>query len=177
LSDDQTSPVILGIGRLHPQKDFITLLKAFSILREKQELRLVILGEGAERERLVELAKSLGVGADVSFPGFVANPFSFLNKASVFVLSSQYEGMPNVLLQAMACGTPIVSTDCKSGPREVLGDNKFGTLVPVAEPALMAEAIREVLGGPRREDAAEFAGRVYGVEKSAKDYLGVVGLA
>jgi len=133
--------VILAVGRLTKQKDYPTLLRAFSIVSRKVSCKLVILGEGEERKELEELVKDLGLEGTVDMPGFVENPFAYMARASVFVLSSLWEGLPNVLIQAMVCGTPVVATDCPSGPREILEDGRYGNLVPPGDPKQLAEAI------------------------------------
>jgi glycosyltransferase involved in cell wall biosynthesis len=142
-------PVVLGVGRLEPQKDFPNLLRAFALLRKKQKARLVILGEGNLRGQLEALAKELGIEEDVQLPGFNSNPYAFMKRANVFVLSSVLEGLPTVLIEAMALGTPVVSTDCKSGPKEILGNSGYGTLVPTKNPEALAVAIEKTLNAPR----------------------------
>lgn len=139
-------PVILGSGKFKPQKDFPTLLRAFAQVRAERPARLIVLGEGEGEHELRELTRSLGVAADVDFPGHVANPFAYYRRASVFVLSSIWEGLPNALIEAMACGCPVVSTNCPSGPCEILDGGRFGTLVPVGEADTMARAILATLG-------------------------------
>ncbi len=141
----QKAPTIISVGRLTLQKDFVTLLKAFTIVKKEMCAKLVILGEGEERENLEKLAKDLEVLDDVYMPGFVSNPYKYMGKANVFVLSSIYEGFANVLVEALACGIPVVSTDCESGPREILDNGKYGKLVPVGDAEKMAEAIIETL--------------------------------
>ena len=111
------APVILGAGRLEEQKDFATLVRAFASLRADRDARLVIIGEGSGRAKLEQLARDLGVAEDVAFPGYKINPFAYMRAASLFVSASRYEGMPGVIIQAMACGTAVVSTDCQTGPR------------------------------------------------------------
>ena len=138
---DPGAPVILSAGRLEPQKDHATLIRAFALVAQHRDVRLVVLGEGVERRNLVRLTHDLGVAHRVDFPGFHVNPFAFMAKSRLFVLSSTHEGMANVLIQAMACGTPVVSTDCPSGPREVLEDGKWGPLVPVGHPESLANAM------------------------------------
>lgn len=138
-------PVILGVGRLEIQKDFPTLIKAFSILRKQQSCRLVILGEGEERNNIKHLIMELGLENDVALLGFQENPFKYMAKASVFVLSSAWEGFGNVIVEALAVGTPVVSTNCPSGPAEILDNNKYGLLVPVGDSKAMSEAIACVL--------------------------------
>jgi glycosyltransferase involved in cell wall biosynthesis len=138
-------PVILGAGRLAEQKDFRTLIKAFDILRKKIPSRLIILGDGEERPSLEELIRSSGLQDLVDLPGFDTNPFAFMKKASVFVLSSKWEGLPGVLIQALACGCPVVSTDCLSGPSEILKGGEYGHLVPVGDVDAMAKAMEAIL--------------------------------
>jgi glycosyltransferase involved in cell wall biosynthesis len=167
-------PVILGIGRLTTQKDFGTLIRAFAEVRGQREARLMILGEGSERPALERLARELGVRDDVVLPGFVDNPFAFLKRAALFVLSSTYEGLPGVLIQALACGTPVVSTDCDSGPREILDGGRLGILVPVGDLDALANGIREALDHPRTRTPADVLGRF--TDAAAVDaYLRVLG--
>ena len=146
--DDTDTPVILSAGRLTTVKDHATLLRAFTEVLGSRPARLVIVGEGPERENLQEMAERLGVSQQVDFPGFKLNPFAYMSKSSVFVLSSRYEGFGNVLVEAMACGTPVVSTDCRSGPREILQDGKWGSLVSVGDWRSMARAILATLDNP-----------------------------
>jgi glycosyltransferase involved in cell wall biosynthesis len=143
-------PVVLGVGRLSRQKDFPTLIRAFARVHCARACRLVILGEGEERPALERLSADLGVSDAVSLPGFVANPFAFMAKAAVFVSSSSWEGLPGALIQALACGTPTIATDCPGGSREVLRDGRFGYLMPVGEVPALAAAITAALerGGP-----------------------------
>jgi len=153
-------PVILGVGRLHPQKDFPTLIKAFALVRKKTEARLMILGEGSERAKLEQLVKQLGLQNDICMPGFVDNPYKYMKHSSVFVLSSRWEGLPTVLIEALALGLPVVSTDCPSGPAEILEGGKWGRLVPVGTPEALANAILEALNDERgkgAERAKEFS--------------------
>ncbi len=138
-------PVVLGVGSLQPRKGFATLLEAFAQARARRPLRLVVLGEGAQRGELQAWAESRGVAADVDLPGFVDNPFAFMARAGVFVLASEREGLPGVLIQAMACGCPVVATDCPSGPSEILEGGRHGALVPVGDAGAMAAAIDRTL--------------------------------
>ncbi len=142
-------PVVLGVGRLAPQKDFPTLLRAFAQVRARREARLVILGEGPERRALEELTRQLGVAADVKLPGYDHNPFRYMSRASVFALSSLYEGLPGALIQAMACGCRVISTDGPGGAREVLEDGTIGPLVPPRDPAALARGISALLDDAR----------------------------
>jgi glycosyltransferase involved in cell wall biosynthesis len=169
-------PVVLGMGRLHEQKDFPTLLRAFARVRAKQAARLMILGEAdakhpAFRAELMTLATQLGIVDDVAFPGFVANPFAYLARAAVFVLSSTWEGLPSVLIEALACGCPVVSTDCPSGPAEILENGKYGPLVPVGDEVTLAEAILSVLNTPPNRDWLRARGALFAVDHVADRYL------
>jgi glycosyltransferase involved in cell wall biosynthesis len=140
-------PVVLAVGRLHPQKDYPTLLEAFAQVRQTRPARLLILGEGEERSKLEALIRQLGLEQDVSLPGFVQNPYAYMARASAFVLSSRWEGLPSVLIEALYCGAPLVATDCPSGPREILADGQYGKLVPVGDVKALAGAIEVALAG------------------------------
>lgn len=140
-------PALLAVGRLQMQKDYPTLIRAFAQVRRRRRARLLILGEGKERPRLEGLIKELGLEQDVSLPGFVMNPYAYMARASLFVLSSRWEGLPTVLIEALCCGTPVVSMDCPSGPREILRGGKYGPLVPVGDANALARAIETVLDG------------------------------
>ena len=146
---DQPS-VLLGVGRLTAQKNFALLIRAFAQARQKRPLRLLILGEGEERSQLEALVSSLGLQEDVSLPGFVANPYAYMAHAALFVLSSSWEGLPTVLIEAIYCGTKnnggnVISTDCPSGPNEILAGGKYGRLVPVDDIEALASAINFAL--------------------------------
>ena len=136
-----TKPVILAVGSFRPQKDFPTLIKAFSIVRKQMDVRLIILGEGTLRKELESMIKALNIEDSVSLPGFSDNVYSFMAKANLFVLSSKTEALPTVLIEALACNTPVISTDCEYGPREILENGKFGTLVKPGNCREMANAI------------------------------------
>jgi len=164
-------PVVLGVGRLTRQKDFPTLIRAFAILRRQRAARLVILGEGEERRALTDLIEELRVAQDAALPGFVHNPFSYMRAASVFALSSRWEGFGNVVAEALACGTRVVSTDCRSGPAEILEDGKWGTLVPVGEPDALAVAINDALAGPSRAATPSYVSERFAVPHIATEYL------
>lgn len=167
-------PVVLGVGRLTRQKDFPTLLQAFATVRTRISCRLVILGEGRDRNKLEALASSLGIEDDVDLPGFVANPYPYMVNARVFVLSSSWEGSPNVLTEALALGMPVVATDCPSGPREILQNGRHGRLVPPGRPEAMAKAILKVMERPpHRQAPPEIIDR-YGVKASTLRYLDVM---
>lgn len=171
-------PVVLGVGRLERRKGFATLVRAFALVRRQRPVRLVILGggktpkgEAADRARLEALIRELGVEDDVSLPGFKLNPFAYMARAAVFVLASEYEGLPGVLIQAMACGCPVVSTDCPTGPSEILDGGRFGPLVPVGDHAGMAEALIRVLGNPTPAGMLQRRAREFSVEAAVSNYL------
>jgi glycosyltransferase involved in cell wall biosynthesis len=166
-------PVIMGCGRLVPQKDFATLIEAFALVRAQRPCRLLILGEGPLRPDLVRLADQRGVAADLALPGFDPNPYRFMARADVFVLSSLFEGSPNVIVQALASGAPVVSTDCPSGPNEILAGVPRGRLVPVGDAKQMASETTAILdeadGRPHPVDLPGF-----GYLEAAQRYLDVV---
>ena len=138
-------PVILSVGRLAPQKDQIVMIEAFAKLRASRPCRLLILGQGSERAKLEAKVAELGIGDDVSLPGFAPNPFAYMARSAVFTLSSRWEGLPTVLIEALACGAQVVSTDCPSGPDEILAGGKYGWLVPMGDPDALAAALGEAL--------------------------------
>lgn len=144
---DTTTPTVVAVGRLVPQKDFATLLEAFAVARRSRTARLLILGSGPERAALEQLAERLGIPEDVALPGFHANPYPAMAAAHVFVLSSRWEGSPGVLIEAMSCGTPVIATDCPSGPRQILDGGRYGRLVPPGNASAMAEALVDALDG------------------------------
>jgi glycosyltransferase involved in cell wall biosynthesis len=170
-------PVVIGAGRMQRQKDFPTLIRAFAELHRSRACRLIILGDGGERPKLQRLIRDLGLEGDVDLPGFQANPFPFLVRARLFVLSSLWEGSPNVLTEAMALGTPVVSTDCPSGPRELLENGRFGPLVPPTDVRALAAAMDDTLDHPQSADALRAAVAEYRLEVSALRYLETLGLA
>lgn len=134
-------PVILGVGRLERQKNFPLLIKAFSILRQKTKAKLIIVGDGSERNKLEDLILELNLANDINITGFVLNPYKYMKNSDVFVLSSDWEGFGNVIVEAMACGTEVISTNCPSGPVEILEDGKYGKLVDTDSPKQLAETI------------------------------------
>jgi glycosyltransferase involved in cell wall biosynthesis len=165
-------PVVLAVGRLAPQKDFATLLRAFAVMRNRKPARLLILGEGSERNALTALAVSLGVSDDVRMPGFVDNPYPYMRRAHLFVLSSRHEGLPAVLIEAAALGLPIVSTDCRSGPDEILEGGKWGKLVPVGDADRMAAAMIEALDAPGPSPRSR--GTEFTVQRAVEKYLRLI---
>lgn len=156
-------PVVLAIGRLVEQKAFDVLLEAFARVRRQKFCRLIILGDGPLRGELHDQADQLSISEAVLFPGFVENPFQYLAKSSVFVLSSSWEGLPTVLVEALACGTKIVSTNCRSGPAEILADGKYGILVPVGNPILLGSAILESLESDHNLSSQQRRAQLYSV--------------
>lgn len=168
--------VLLAVGRLSEQKDFISLIKAFSLLRAQRAVRLMILGEGEMRATLETMISEHGLGADdVQMPGFVANPFAYLARCALFVLSSRWEGLPGVLIEAMACGAPVVSTNCPSGPHEILEGGRWGQLVPVADVEALARAAAEVLDTPAEQlPDVRLRAREFDLEQAVDAYLHIL---
>ncbi len=145
---DNKDPVIVSVGRLSAQKDFSTLIRAFSLVIKSLPAKLIILGEGEYRDSLEVLISELNMVEHISLPGFVDNPYKYVANSSVFVLSSLWEGMPNGLIEAVALGTPAVATDCPSGPREIFQDGRYGVLVPMGDEQAMAKGILSALTNP-----------------------------
>jgi glycosyltransferase involved in cell wall biosynthesis len=174
---ENSARVFLAAGRLTPQKDFPTLLQAFRMLREKKAARLMILGEGEERARLEAMIDEMSLTDDVALSGFVENPYARMSRAAAFVLSSRWEGLPTVLIEALACGCPVIATDCPSGPREILNEGEYGALVPVGDPAAMCDAMAQALQA--RHDAGVLKERAarYSVERAVSQYLELLCLA
>jgi glycosyltransferase involved in cell wall biosynthesis len=148
LSDPRV-PVVLGVGRLTVQKNFPALVDAFAIVKRHHAARLVILGEGPERTTIESRIRLHRLEDCVALPGFVDNPFACIARAAVLALSSHWEGLPTVLIESLALGTPVVATDCPSGPREILRNGKFGKLVPPDDVAALADAIVSALVSER----------------------------
>jgi glycosyltransferase involved in cell wall biosynthesis len=156
---------LLSIGTLKSAKDYPTLIRSLKILRESVDARLLILGEGRERPVLENLIFELDLCEVVKLAGYRADPFPFLREADLFVLSSAWEGLGNVITEALSCGTPVVSTNCQSGPAEILDSGRFGTLVPVGDVEALATAIASVLGHPYdsarlKQRACEFSPKI-----------------
>ena len=164
-------PVILGVGRLAPQKDFATLIRAFAQLRRNRLCRLVILGEGKERQSLEALTRTLGVSADVEMPGFAANPFPYMRHAAVLALSSAFEGFANVVAEALAVGTPVAATDCPHGPREILEDGRYGALSPVGDPQALAHGIENMMSSPPDAALLKSRAKTFSSAAIAQRYL------
>jgi len=167
-------PVIVSLGRLVAAKDYDTLVRAFRVLRKEVDCRLVIFGEGRQRERLKRLGAALGVGGHFDLPGFTPNPFPFVARANLFVVSSVFEGANNALMEAMALGVPCVSTDCRSGPREILEGGRYGTLVPVRDPVALAGAMRATLRSPPEPSCLRRGAERFDLEINVRAYLKVL---
>ena len=172
----RTAPVILGVGRLTRQKDFPTLLAAFARVREQREARLLILGEGEDRRALECRAGTLGIADSFDLVGFADNPYAYMARTDLFVLSSAWEGSPNALTEAMHLGVPVVSTDCRSGPREVLDGGRIAPLVPVGDSEALARAIVATLDAPPNGAALRAAVAAYTRERSTARYLEILGM-
>lgn len=170
--NDPHTPVLVAAGRLHPQKGFDVLLEAVRLINDASPCRLIVLGEGPERAALIQLCKAHEITDRVDFIGFVRNPFAMMARASAFVLSSRWEGLPTVLIEAMACGVPVIATDCPSGPREILEDGRWGRLVPVENPRALARAIQQTLSEPR-SDSRQRA-KAFTITASTRRYLTVL---
>ena len=164
-------PVILGVGRLIEQKDFPTLIQAFALVRKTHRAKLMILGEGKERSNLEALVKELGLESEVMLPGFVDNPYAYMAQASLCVLSSGWEGFGNVLVEAMAVGTPVVSTNCESGPAEILDNGQYGKLVAVGDIPALAQAIVNTLQHPPDSTILRQRSGHFTAQASASQYL------
>jgi len=172
-------PVVLAAGRLVRQKDFPTLIEAFALVRSRRRVRLIILGDADPREPAVppalqKLILARGLANDVSLPGFVATPHAYMRRAAVMALSSLYEGLPTVLIEAMAVGTTIVATDCDSGPREILDGGRYGRLVPVGDSGALADALVAALDAPHDGSELRARARRYSTEAVIGQYLRVL---
>jgi len=168
---EKTCPVIVAIGSLSQQKDFPLLLDAFARIRKHRQLKIIILGEGEDREKLEVRREELHLGGDVDLPGYVANPFVYLRHADLYVLSSRWEGFPNTLLEALACGTPVVATDCPSGPAEMLENGRYGRLVTVGDEVALAQAIQETLENPHSAQLLMQRASEFSVDVIIEQYL------
>lgn len=174
LTADRSEPVIIAAGRLRPQKDFVTLLHAFARFAATGMGRLIILGEGECRAELESRACELGIEGRVALAGFIDDPLPWLARADLFVLSSAFEGSPNVLVEAMACGTPVVATDCPSGPRDILDNGRHGPLVPVGDAEALARAMAERLAAPRNAEGLRTAVAAHRTAHAVDAYLRIL---
>lgn len=167
-------PVVISAGRLNVQKDFPTLLRAFARLRAGRPARLMILGEGELRSELEDLARTLGIAEDFALPGWAPNPIAHMARASMFALSSAWEGFGNVLVEALACGCPVVSTDCPSGPAEILDGGRYGRLAPVGDDRALADAMAATLDSPLPPDVLRKRADVFSVDTAVDRYLQLI---
>ncbi len=172
--EDGGAPVVVAAGRLTRQKDYPTLLRAVALVRAERPVRLLILGEGEERPQIEALVSELGLDDDVAMPGNVEHPASSVSRAAVYVLSSTFEGLPSVLIEALPWGVPIIATDCPSGPSEILAEGRHGRLVPVGDSAALAAAIVDALDG-RIAPPGPDAWAPFTIEAVTDRYLSVLG--
>ncbi|MFP6752699.1 MAG: glycosyltransferase [Pirellulaceae bacterium] len=170
-ADEPKRPLIVGMGRLTAQKDFGTLIRAFARMANPSSSRLVILGEGEERSALEALVQQLKLEGQVLLPGFVENPYAWLSKARLFVLSSRWEALPTVLIEALACGVPVVATDCPSGPAEILENGRWGSLVPLQDEAALATAMEQGLERPVEKEQLQTRAADFSVDRAVDGYL------
>lgn len=173
---DGGPPIVLSAGRLSRQKRFDILVQAISLASQQRAVRLVILGEGEERGQIESLIHELGAEPFISLPGFVTNPYPYMTQADLFVVSSAWEGFPNTIVEALACGLPVVSTDCPSGPREILelcgpGTGRFGTLVPVDDSKSLMLAILRELGLKRDQSGLRARAQRFSSERAVRAYV------
>ena len=169
-------PVILGVGELCARKDFATLIRAFAALRARRPARLMILGRGRLLSELMDLAGQLAVAEDIALPGFVEDPYRYMAHARLFAFTSRWEGLGFAVIEALAVGTPVVATDCPSGPSEILQDGRYGRLVPVGDADALARAMGETLDAPLPPDVLREAARPYEVEAATTAYLRAMAL-
>ena len=166
-------PVIIGAGRLVIQKNFELLINAFACALQEKELRLIILGEGKRRERLATLISKLGIKKYIDFQGVVPNPMAYMAKADLLCLSSKWEGLPGVLIESLAAGCPVVSTDCPGGSAEILDYGKFGILTPMDDEEIMAQSILKALEVDWNSADLKKRAQFFSVDKAVDGYLNV----
>lgn len=169
-------PVLIAVGRLAAQKDYVTLLRAFAQFREKYSARLLILGEGELHSDLEAFVSNLGLETDVSLAGFVSNPYAYMAKAAAFVMSSVWETFGIVLVEAMACGCQVISTDCPYGPNEILEQGKYGWLVPIRDVTALATAMQQALESPKNSDGLRHRAQQFRIEQAVSAYLNLISL-
>ncbi len=165
------APLVLAAGTFKIQKDFRTLVDAFARLRRERRVRLAILGDGPLRPAIAQRVRELGLEEEVLLPGFILNPLPWMRRASLFVLSSMWEGLPGVLIEAMACGCPVVATDCPSGPREILEEGRYGPLVPVGDARALAAAMAAQLDRPTPADLLRARAAAFDLPRAVARYL------
>jgi len=164
-------PVVVAVGKLRPQKDLATLIEAFALLRRRRAARLLVLGDGPLRPQLEAQVRSLGLAGEVGLPGFQRNPYAYLARAALFALSSRWEGLPTALIEALACGCPVVATNCPSGPWEILDGGAFGPLVPVGDAEALAGAMESVLAAPPARESLRQRAELFSAERGVERYL------
>lgn len=162
---------LLSVGTLKKQKDHKTLIKAISYLPKDLDVKLVILGEGENRSKLTTLIKKLDLSDRVDLPGFTIDPEPWYNTADLFILSSLWEGFGNVLVEAMKYGLPLISTDCNSGPSEILENGKYGVLVPISDPKILSEAIKKSISKKHNKLKLKERAKYFSIEKASKSYI------
>jgi glycosyltransferase involved in cell wall biosynthesis len=167
-------PVVLGVGRLEEFKQFWVLLAAFEKLTRRIDAKLVILGDGSRKQELVKQAEASGIEEDIDFVGLVSNPYKYMRRADLLAHSSRYEGFGLVLVEALACGTPVVATDCPGGPSDILNHGKYGELVDVGDPQELADAMGRTLENPPDPDRLAKRAQHYRVDKVADRYAEVI---
>jgi len=170
----EDTPVVLAVGRFEEFKQFSVLLRAFTALTRRIDARLVLLGDGSRKQQLIRQAESSGVTDKIDFVGFVSNPYKYMRRADVLAHSSRYEGFGLVLVEALACGTPVVSTDCPGGPSDILNDGEYGELVDVGDARGLADAMARMLDDPPDPDRLVERARHYDVDKVADRYAEVI---
>lgn len=166
-------PAIVAVGRLHPQKDYPTMLKALKLVLKVEKVHLIILGDGPLREELISLCVQLGIKNFVDFIGFQKNPYKYIKKADLFVHSARYEGFANVFTEALACGQKIVTTDCDT-PREILEEGKYGKIVPIGDYGSLADAILLSLSEKHNPDFLKRKAQEFSIEKISNKYLEIL---
>jgi glycosyltransferase involved in cell wall biosynthesis len=176
---EKTHPVIISMGRLVGEKDQATLIRAFGLLRKQMNARMIIFGEGVERKNLEEIIQNLGIGKDVDLPGEVLNPFREMSQADLYVHSAKLEGFGNVLVEALACGLPVIATDCPVGPREILSDGQYGVLTPVGDEYVLAKEMYRVLNMSKLEkdriiNAGKERANEFTLNHSVKSYMDII---
>ena len=168
-------PVILGVGRLGDQKDFATLIEAFALLAPSHpDIRLLILGEGKQRAMLEKLVRDRGLSERATMPGYVSNPYPCMKHAALFALTSRFEGFGNVVAEALACGCPVASTDCRSGPAEILDHGRYGELARVGDPADMARAMEKALKNSPPPEVLRKRASYFSEARAVEGYLNLL---
>jgi glycosyltransferase involved in cell wall biosynthesis len=171
LRKERRYPTLISVGRLTRQKDYPTLLRAFADVLKRRKAKLIILGEGEDRLSLERLSKQLGIDEDVDMPGYVEDPIAHVASADLFVLSSAWEGFGNVIVEALGAGTPVIATDCQSGPAEILGGGRYGRLVPVGDSNALARAVLEELSMERSSELMAERANDFHAFRIAKEYI------